>query len=346
MIKRQLFLAVLAGSFLFVADAGEIVFFGVCGTIIRVPSSGNIMTSRTETIPYADSFEGWTNRMYFCARSDNWVTLLGDASYVVEDTYTYGLTPPLATKHTLVANLETEGQTLSCAVTGTASHVWVDMLTRIVPSEDAPWDGDLHYPWDDHEFGLALFSNVQSNLVVFGRTNEWTSWQANTSEILLDPSVWRRLTLHLAYPEELSDSFFSVSIDGELVAWPGGEALPGIASASGSGPWLRFAHKPATRAFPGLQFKGIGLIDDLVIDDRYRGPTQATTAGVEQAMAITWPSDYGRRYRVDWCPMLSLSSNTWHTLQGAVTGNGTTNAVFDLKRNTSARFYRVVPLDE
>jgi hypothetical protein len=315
---------------------GALSLFG--GTYICVPASGAIETNLTVAIPYIQSFESRTNGAPIGWPGNEWIARSGDATSIRVEPYTYGHTPPLATNHTLVANLDTEGQTLLCSVTGTASHVWVDQLIRFMESEDEPiFSG---------EFGLALYSIYDiglTNLIAYGRTSESATYEAIVSTVSVDQSRWYRLTLHLAYLDEPADAFFSVLIDQTPVEWPGGESLPGVASPSGFGPWLRFAYKPATKAFPGLQFSGTGMIDDLVIDNRYRGPVQAATAGVEQAMAVTWPSDYGRIYRVDWCP--TLSSNTWQTLQGAVIGNGTTNTVFDLKQNTSARFYRVVPLD-
>jgi hypothetical protein len=301
-------------------------------TVIFVPAACD--PTRPVPIPYAESFEGWTDYTPI-GEITNWVVLDGDASVIRRVDYSYDAAHPLETNHTLVANLETEGQTLLCSVTGAATHVWADLMVRCFPSEEDPWF--------ENDFGLALFANVTSNLVAYGRTAGSTNYEAISSSLGIDPDRWYRLTVHLAYLDNPDDGFFSVSVDQCQLSWPGGETLPGVPSASGSGPWLRFAYKPATRVFPGLAFRGIGWIDDLVIDTRYREPANSVTADLAPAVAVTWPSDFGRTYRVDYCS--TLASNDWQTLAAAITGNGTTNTVYDSRQNSAARFYRVVPLD-
>jgi hypothetical protein len=61
--------------------------------------------------------------------------------------------------------------------------------------------------------------------------------------------------------------------------------------------------------------------------------------GIWTAMEITWKSVSGTNYQVKWAS--NLNSNTWYDLGGPVTGNGSTNSVFDSTRNADRKFYRV-----
>ena len=57
------------------------------------------------------------------------------------------------------------------------------------------------------------------------------------------------------------------------------------------------------------------------------------------AVEIGWDSVAGTNYQVQWAS--KLNTNDWHNLGSPVTGNGTTNTVFDSIRDINSRFYRV-----
>ena len=61
-------------------------------------------------------------------------------------------------------------------------------------------------------------------------------------------------------------------------------------------------------------------------------------ATISPAFEICWPSIINRRYRVEWTAGLDTG---WKDLGELITGNGTTNCVFDSTTNGDQRFYRV-----
>jgi hypothetical protein len=83
--------------------------------------------------------------------------------------------------------------------------------------------------------------------------------------------------------------------------------------------------------------------DDLVLDLPQLPPedVRPLTASIAPAVAISWPSNTNDVYAVEWTSR--LDTNNWQTLVSSVTGNGTTNTVFD-NGNASQRYYRVVTL--
>lgn len=216
--------------------AGRIGPFPGIGTAISVPSLGD--TSRSVSIPYAESFEGCSVGMPVVALT-NWVAPSEDWSVIAQENYTYGGELPLMTNHTRVVQLDTEGQALLCSVTGTASHVWADMMARFTPSEEDPWLAD--------GFGLALFVNAESSLAVYGRSAGATNYAAFSSSLVIDPLQWYRVRLHLAYPACTEDAFFSVTVDQTPVAWLGGGGLTRCAVG------VRFRALAALRLQPGEQ---------------------------------------------------------------------------------------------
>jgi hypothetical protein len=61
---------------------------------------------------------------------------------------------------------------------------------------------------------------------------------------------------------------------------------------------------------------------------------------IDPAVEISWSSVSGVVYQIQWAAEVSPSN--WSILAPAVTGNGTTNSVFDSTRGRDKRFYRLV----
>jgi Tol biopolymer transport system component len=71
------------------------------------------------------------------------------------------------------------------------------------------------------------------------------------------------------------------------------------------------------------------------------GPQLGPTAVfIWTAVEIGWPSVANRNYQVQWTT--NLESAMWSNLCDIVTGDGTTDSVFDTTRNSGKKFYRVL----
>ncbi len=57
-------------------------------------------------------------------------------------------------------------------------------------------------------------------------------------------------------------------------------------------------------------------------------------------LSLTWSTEAGGRYQLQWSA--DLSSSTWTNLRGPVTATGATLSVTDSVTNASRRFYRLV----
>ncbi len=97
-------------------------------------------------------------------------------------------------------------------------------------------------------------------------------------------------------------------------------------------------------------YKFTGVIDEVRIYNHALSQAEVsalaavkpdTGMGIAQGVAISWNSVSGMLYQVQWASV--LDTNTWNNLGSPVTGNGSTNSVFDPFQSPQ-RFYRVVPL--
>jgi len=71
-------------------------------------------------------------------------------------------------------------------------------------------------------------------------------------------------------------------------------------------------------------------------------PTGTTNAEAATAVEICWPSVTDQVYVVQYAPV--VDTNRWTDLGVPVSGNGTTNCMFDSTRGGSERFYRVLKI--
>lgn len=299
----------------------------------------------TNAIPHAESFETYDDGALL-NESSGWSSGEGDESIVSAEAYAYDAVRPIDTTQSQILRLDTQGNHLFHSVTGSQEHVWVDMMVRFSGSDTEPWIYDqdatqlILYPQLVlNDYNTVLFSR----LCAYARTNSLSEAVFVAAESDLDLMAWHRLTLHLAYPKESGDAFFAVALDLETLQWPGGELLPGEPSPTGKGAWLRCASLSQGRLFPGLAFNGCGRLDDLVVTDQYRGPKTDATVDIKQAVAISWNSDYGRSYRVDYCT--DLAAADWQPLADKIVGEGRSERVYDQIQDIPRRFYRVVPLE-
>jgi hypothetical protein len=99
----------------------------------------------------------------------------------------------------------------------------------------------------------------------------------------------------------------------------------------------------STNLFPGVAFSGQGLLDDLVVSERYPLAASNLVVALESTNAILWASDFGRRYQVEACTNPIV--HDWRSLGDPVLGTGQTNRFDDTTNRFPARFYRVKGID-
>jgi hypothetical protein len=86
----------------------------------------------------------------------------------------------------------------------------------------------------------------------------------------------------------------------------------------------------------------ISFGNDFALDDLSFGTTNNSTfvpVSIYTAVEIDWASQLNAKYQVQYAT--AANTNAWFSLGGIVTGNGTTNVVFDSTRSNPQRFYRV-----
>ena len=306
------------------------------GTVITIrPSTATESPSKTNTIPFQESFESYINTAPLLGTNGWYDGDVNDFSLVTVSALPNSVVEfPIATNHTRYACIDTEGDYLINVITGTQQHVWVDMLTTLEPNEVRPYTNGISQQ-------LTLYVNTQSVLCAFARPPNTNNAIFVESSCQIDTGAFYRLSIHLAYLPQPTGGCVAVYLNDAAVNWPGGETLPGVPAAAGQGPWLRCV-PGVTNCFPGLAFSGTFRLDDLVVSDHHVLPGNTFNAGISGAGTIRWPSDFGRRYQVDTCT--NLLAHSWQSLGGFIIGNGMTNLFSDAD-GLPARFYRIRELD-
>lgn len=314
------------------ASAGSF-WVGSVGTYISVPTV-QAAGAKANAMPYAETFDaypvdtpasGWTN---------GWSVLLGDASCVRPASDVSGNSGDASLFTGNLLDLETEGQTLSNVTTGQVQNVWIDMSVVMIPGEDLP-------PADHKSQQLLGLCVDASNVLCAycgGPSNRIVSSEIQVGDLYSAPPKVR-LTLQIAFADALPLPYFKVFLNQQALYWGEGYSLPGVASVNG-GEWLPC--ESTNRCFCGVNFIGNGRVDNLRISNTYLGPDTAVQAGIEQAVAISWFSDYGRTYQIETCS--DLSSNAWQPFGAPIIGTGKTNAVYEAIGSSPHKFYRVSPV--
>ena len=307
--------------------AGQIMPPGA-GTFVFVPSapgSGVV----PNTLPFTETFDPYPVNFTFESPTNGWAKTSGDASATAPVT-ALPVTPSAPSLFSGgCLSLATEGGTFYNVTTGSLRDVWADLSVLLVPCEERP------VPSSGTRLGVLL--DMDSRLVAYcGLTNSFA-----VSDIQFAPSPGQtfRLTLQITFADELAVPHFRVFVDHVAVVWSAGCRLPGVPSGRG-GEWLPCAG--TGRAFSGLAFQGNGYVDSLTLSGAYLGPDVQPQAGIAQAVAVSWLSDYGRSYQVEACE--NLEGGEWQPFGAPVLGNGETNTVFDTVGPSSRKFYRVTPL--
>jgi len=206
------------------------------------------------------------------AQSENtnyvWEATAGDASTLIATdagNVAYSASSrPLDTDTVYMLNLETEGQTLTRAVTNTPSFatadVYVDTLIKFTPSEDDP-------EITDPAVKAAVFVNVNSNLVVYSKTAGGAGVVFTNSIIAgtINPTNWYRLTIQMAGDGNLiALPVFQVYLDGQVLTHANAFDTIDTAPTPG-GSW--FISATTDESLNSVAFQGTGMVDELVVAD-------------------------------------------------------------------------------
>jgi len=306
-----------------------------------VPLAGNYFFVPSQTVagglpnavPFKETFDQYPVDSGFAVSTNGWIQNINDASRTVAAT---ALPVTSASPSHFSGNclcLDTEGAALYNSTTCHIQNVWIDMSVLMTPCEELPRE-DMT---SGHQLGLCLDADSRLN-VYCGLTNGFI---ASDIQFASAPGQPARITLQIAYADNLTVPFFRISIDQTNVMWNAGYRLPEIPSASG-GAWLPCA--TTNRTFNGLGLVGAGYVDNLSFGDTFPGSGGQPQVDITQAVSISWLSDYGRRYQVETCE--DLVNGEWRSFGTPILGDGATNTVFDTVGSTVRKFYRVTPLQE
>lgn len=86
----------------------------------------------------------------------------------------------------------------------------------------------------------------------------------------------------------------------------------------------------------------VDALDNVVLNTTTNA-TPVSGLAIWPAVEVGWPSFSNRLYQVQWAS--ELDTNNWFNLGSPVRANGSTTTILDGTRDSSARFYRVIPLD-
>jgi hypothetical protein len=196
-----------------------------------------------------------------------WTSIADDASVLIaSDAANTGFattTRPMATNMAFVLKLDTNGQPLTRAITNSTDTVcsfasvpvYVDTLIQFTPSEDVP----------TIETGtkVAIYVNVNSNLVVYHKTDMGYGDQVTNSVFtslgLINPTNWYRLTIQVGQPTV--GSACQIWLDHQLLA--NATTYGDTSYDAGTGPWFRTVAGGSTLST--VAFQGTGAVDELVV---------------------------------------------------------------------------------
>lgn len=254
-------------------------------TLLPAASTWAAGATRTNSVPYAQDFEGWASgSSVIRSTSYGWSGSDTNHATVVQTNYTSSSYPMDDSTDLRVAQLGTDGAYITNNLTGsnnTNNKYWIDMNLQMVQSESMP------NITNDTAIQSAIYLNASNQLAVYhamtdeqGTADTWVSAETNYWTVLdhtpFATDSWHRLTVEMDY-DTLSDKssdlfdyeFFRVLVDGQAIsnatmAWdldnltgndtPGGEWFLG-ANASNN----------ANRVLNATTFSGTGHFDEFVV---------------------------------------------------------------------------------
>ncbi|NLF22508.1 MAG: hypothetical protein GX590_05040 [Lentisphaerae bacterium] len=230
-----------------------------------------------------ESFEGYADD-YAITNAQYWSGGPDDLSKVVPTGITFTATsyPMPATNHSMVLQLNTEGGTLTNALSAPESfdtqNLYVDTMVQFVPSEDLP---DLSA---DDGIKIAAYAYITevsesvatTNLAVYHGIYDSFGVFSVTNTVVTDLPVivgdWYRLTIELEHNNDVGAQASKISVNGIPVTNANAYSADWAANlldeeqmAPDGGDWFLSAAASDVTSVSTVQFKGTGYIDDLVV---------------------------------------------------------------------------------
>jgi len=205
--------------------------------------------------------------------------------------------------HTMVAKLDTEGDSVTNLFNGVAAgetKVWLDMNIQMVPSDSEPTAFT-----NDTEVQCALYMGTNGQLVAYNREMAEGTYTIASSNIFtalehtaMETGSWHRLTVTMDYKSANAAfgpgyhlEFFKITVDGvditNAIAWDD----PGTLATRG-GKWFLCANADdaVERNLNMALFSGTGYLDDFVATNG--APTQTATMYYTNGVPSYWLSAY------------------------------------------------------
>ncbi len=247
----------------------------IVGLIMLSTALSHLAYGQTSTIPYADSFEGYTGGTSLVSM-DGWD---GATAIVTTNSYVYAFEYPFNTDHAQVLTVDGAVSNLF-GNTSEHTNVWVDFMWRVEPGDEPVSVGEAPFSLlsaSPNEIQLGLYLNTNGHLMVRHRyynlsfsalLEGWT--ELNHSP--LTSGEWVRITINLDYLSDcFGDKYFYICVNGSdpitnVLAYDswyncvddplrGGHLFLCAHSGDGAG----------ESQFVGLGTCGYGCLDDLVV---------------------------------------------------------------------------------
>ena len=210
----------------------------------------------TNTIPFADSFEGLTNFASIVG-TNGWYAPTNSYAIATNVTYSYSGNQPLSTTHNTHITLDTENGSLTNLINDTtSSDVWIDMM--LLPTR---WTDETYPDMSDVAIDFAMFVDSNGNPVVYHHNGTTSNVYSTLTGFTLDSNTWTRLTITAS--NLFSFGVFAVQFDGgSAISHANGYQSDGV---SQPGPWFYEANSFKAKGITSIAFSGTGFLDDFVV---------------------------------------------------------------------------------
>ncbi len=267
--------------------------------VAMIPAGSANAIVKTNSVPYANDFEAAGTIIHTNALG--WSGVDTNYAYTVVTSYTATAGWPISGAHTAVAQLDTQGDTITNILSGssnTDTNYWIDMNIRMVSSDAEP-----SAVTNDSEVQVAIYLSSSSNLVAYHAMPDdpavfdtaSTNYFTTLSHAAIENESWHRLTVQMDYKTTgdplgygLDHDWFRILLDGVAIsnatmAWDitDLEAGPG-------GEWFLCANSNigTNRTLNATLLSGTGYFDDFVATNGE--PTYAVTTYYTNGVPSYW----------------------------------------------------------
>jgi len=269
--------------------------------------SSQLSANTTNSIPFADSFEQYTENDSIIG-TNGWIAPTNIYAVVTNMSYSYPNWPLGGEAHTKVVSLNTENSAITNVINKSLQpNIWIDTMVQF-----QQWSSDtLPTVTNDTEIQAAFFVDTNGHLVIYHTDGETSGWAtpSNTFTTLDNPplasNAWVRLTVKMDHESDGNGvGYFLVQLDGAAALTNAlAYANPTNSIIAPGGPWFVCANFAPlnynAHGISNISFSGTGYIDDFVVTN---GQVQFATMWLIRAVA--YPINGGA---------ISLGNTTWVT---------------------------------